>query len=199
MAPLPSWTEQEDKVLRAMADQGATSREIGAAMGKTRNAIIGRSHRLGIKLGLKRPPGPKPKPKQPRIRRPVPSKIIVAPAPKPVPASPAPAPDPVVVALPVFSPAPSRVTFMNRRPFQCAFMLGSGYKSPICAQPIAHEFTSYCAEHHALTHVPYQGKALKAVSDPAVIKKERKERAEPEVAELAFDEPAELESAIFFA
>lgn len=44
------WTEEQDSVLRTMAEAGRSAREIGAVLGKSRNAIVGRCHRAKIKL-----------------------------------------------------------------------------------------------------------------------------------------------------
>ena len=45
----PDWTAAEDTVLRIMWDAGTTASEISALiLGRTRNAIIGRAHRLNL-------------------------------------------------------------------------------------------------------------------------------------------------------
>lgn len=41
-----SWTEEQDKTLKRMWRAKYTSREIAAALGMTRNAVIGRANRL---------------------------------------------------------------------------------------------------------------------------------------------------------
>jgi GcrA cell cycle regulator len=45
-----SWNEEMDAILKRMAAEKATAAQIGEAVGKTRNAVIGRAHRKGVKL-----------------------------------------------------------------------------------------------------------------------------------------------------
>jgi hypothetical protein len=68
------WTQQDVIKARAMVAKGMTAREIGRALGRTRNSVIGWMHRQGIKTGVpkpqakpktaKVPPAPKPAPKK---------------------------------------------------------------------------------------------------------------------------------------
>lgn len=43
------WTDEKIALLRTMWDEGKTSREIAEEIGKSRNAVIGQVHRLGLK------------------------------------------------------------------------------------------------------------------------------------------------------
>jgi hypothetical protein len=43
-----SWTEKDDDTLSDLYAKGLTSSQIGARMGRSRNSIIGRVHRLGL-------------------------------------------------------------------------------------------------------------------------------------------------------
>jgi hypothetical protein len=57
------WTEARHEELVALARSGASASQIAEKIGGTRNSIIGRCHRAGIKLGVGRPaPEPKAKP-----------------------------------------------------------------------------------------------------------------------------------------
>ena len=47
-APPPEWTEDRMAILRALWQEGLTTREIGARMGITKNAVVGKVHRLGL-------------------------------------------------------------------------------------------------------------------------------------------------------
>ena len=42
------WTSEDDANLKKFAEAGYTSTQAGDAMGRTRNSILGRAHRLGI-------------------------------------------------------------------------------------------------------------------------------------------------------
>lgn len=44
------WQPHEDEKLRKFADEGLSAAQIGAELGKSRHAVIGRCHRLKIKL-----------------------------------------------------------------------------------------------------------------------------------------------------
>jgi GcrA cell cycle regulator len=47
-APPPEWTEDRMTILRSLWQEGLTTREIGARMGITKNAVVGKVHRLGL-------------------------------------------------------------------------------------------------------------------------------------------------------
>ncbi len=75
-------TDREDR-LRALVLDGLTATRIGAKIGVTRNAVIGKIDRLGLRLlgGLGRQPGPQ-KPRKSRARKPkVTTAVILAPPP----------------------------------------------------------------------------------------------------------------------
>ena len=75
-------TDREDR-LRALVLDGLTATRIGAEIGLSRNAVIGKIDRLGLRLlgGLGRQPGPQ-KPRKSRARKPkVTTAVILAPPP----------------------------------------------------------------------------------------------------------------------
>lgn len=47
---MTAWTEEEDRILADMAREGASGSEVGLRLGRSRNAIMGRAHRLGIRF-----------------------------------------------------------------------------------------------------------------------------------------------------
>lgn len=47
---MPAWHADEDESLRTLWDSGMTTVLIGQAMGISKNAVIGRAHRLGLSL-----------------------------------------------------------------------------------------------------------------------------------------------------
>ena len=49
------WTDDDDATLRGMIEQRLPASEIGRAMGRSRSAIIGRSHRIGIRPDSDKP------------------------------------------------------------------------------------------------------------------------------------------------
>jgi GcrA cell cycle regulator len=107
-----SWTDERIEKLTKMWEGGATASQIAEELGGvSRNAVIGKAHRLGLKA---RPSPVKPNDKseaapakapRPAAEPPAPAEPREA-APRPVPAPPAPpAPRAPVAAAPVASPA----------------------------------------------------------------------------------------------
>lgn len=103
MSDNTDWTEATIARLRALWDEGHSTAEIGRRMGVTKNAVIGKSHRLEL------PARPSPirrgavgrdpptTPRQPRPAHPVlavPRPVSDRPAAIPVPAQPPPTPPP---------------------------------------------------------------------------------------------------------
>jgi hypothetical protein len=49
--PKEYWTDKDDKILRSLAMKGDSAAVIGMVLKVTRNAVIGRAHRIGVSLG----------------------------------------------------------------------------------------------------------------------------------------------------
>lgn len=67
MSTVLFWTPDKEKILRKMWAGGSSAREIGTAVGTTRNAVLGKVHRLKLPTPktekTQHSPKPKPKPK----------------------------------------------------------------------------------------------------------------------------------------
>lgn len=107
-----SWTEERIAVLTKMWEGGATASQIADELGGvSRNAVIGKAHRLGLKA---RPspvkanePKPEAKPKPAEVRQPVPKAAApVRPSPKPAAPPPSP-PDPPAASATPSQPLPN--------------------------------------------------------------------------------------------
>ena len=87
-----SWTDERIETLRKMWDSGMTATQIAEELGGvSRNAVIGKAHRLGL---ASRPSPVKPNATEAKAAAPA---AEAAPAPRPAPAPkpvPAPAPEP---------------------------------------------------------------------------------------------------------
>src|SRR5215217_3205167 len=96
-----SWTEERIERLKAMWTEGATASQIADELGGvSRNAVIGKAHRLGLES---RPSPVKPGDEK---ERPAPSPAAAAPAARPAPAEhPAPKAAPAAAAE---HPAPAQ-------------------------------------------------------------------------------------------
>jgi GcrA cell cycle regulator len=93
-----SWTDERIETLRKMWDSGLTATQIAEELGGvSRNAVIGKAHRLGLASR------PSPVKANAAEAKPAPAPAPAAPpAPKPAPAAPAPR-----AAAPVAAPAPA--------------------------------------------------------------------------------------------
>ena len=88
-----SWTDERIETLKKMWDSGLTATQIAEELGGvSRNAVIGKAHRLGL-------------PARPSPVKPNEAKAAAA---KPQPAAPKPAPAPAAAAEPAPQPAPVR-------------------------------------------------------------------------------------------
>ncbi|MEH3158042.1 MAG: GcrA cell cycle regulator [Sphingomonas taxi] len=93
-----SWTDERIDTLKTMWEAGQTASQIAEALGGvSRNAVIGKAHRLGLQSR----PSPV-KPNEPAAApapveaAPEPTPVVAAPPPPPPPAPPRPAPEPVI-------------------------------------------------------------------------------------------------------
>jgi GcrA cell cycle regulator len=171
---LMSWTDERVELLRKLWLDGLSASQIAAelANGITRNAVIGKVHRLGLSGRVKAPnaepsaaPRPKPsvqtKPAAPRPIAPIvmgSSALAIKPRPTPAPA-PAPAPrDNVVI------PLSERVTIMELRESMCRWPLGDPTNAEFrfCGSRTAEAGAPYCATHAQLAYQPVQDRRRRA-------------------------------------
>jgi GcrA cell cycle regulator len=147
------WTAEAIERLKALWAEGHSTAEIGRRMGISKNAVVGKAHRLNLPARpspIRRDAAPRPAP-VPRAPRPVPAARMAPPmmravaAPPPVAVAAAP-PAPVVRAFPA-----ARPRFGSR---SCCWPIGepgtSGFR--FCgAEPMSGK--PYCTEHAALAYV----------------------------------------------
>lgn len=50
MARLPTWSKEDFDTLKRLAADGCSGSEIASVLGRSRNSVLGRAHRNGIKL-----------------------------------------------------------------------------------------------------------------------------------------------------
>lgn len=89
------WTEETIARLRELWQQGLSTAEIGRQLSVTKNAVVGKAHRLGLQAR------PSPIRRPPASASAVESAGAVAPTPEPVAVAPAPVASPVLPAAPV--------------------------------------------------------------------------------------------------
>lgn len=149
------WTAEAIERLKALWAEGHSTAEIGRRMGISKNAVVGKAHRLNLPARpspIRRDAEPRPAP-APRAPRPIPAARVAPPPmlrPQPVVTQAAPvmaaAPPPVVRPFPVARPR------LGAR--SCCWPIGepgtSGFR--FCgAEPMAGK--PYCTEHAALAYV----------------------------------------------
>jgi len=152
------WAEETIARLRAYWDEGLSTAEIGRRMNLSKNAIVGKAHRLQLppRPSPIRPEGSGRRPsKHRRIRKDGPSlpplrSVVDATAPPRPPATAPPrppAPAPAVLAAPVF------VRRVSRDP--CCWPIGEpGTRSFRYCEAPAKPGKPYCAEHAEAAYVP---------------------------------------------
>ncbi len=179
-----AWTEQLTERLRSLIIDGLSATQIANELSTdeakiSRNAVIGRAHRIGLKVGssdkvgnrvrhvYKAPSGAEWRRKNaPKKETLVPKVVRLAPKREPV----ANAERGMsyeekltyrqrerarvleFIERNEAATAAKGTPFMKRRADQCAYLLGSGFKALVCGQPV--ERKSYCATHAALCYTP---------------------------------------------
>jgi GcrA cell cycle regulator len=161
------WTEETIARLRALWAEGHSTAEIGRRLGVSKNAIVGKAHRLDLPARpspIRRDPNAGETPRQPPTRRiegptlpplastdaPMPVVATEPLPPQPVAPQAAPAPRPVVPA-PRLQPAPMRP---YARVITCCWPIGEpGTRDfRFCDAP-SEPGKPYCAEHAKLAYV----------------------------------------------
>jgi GcrA cell cycle regulator len=132
-----SWNEEMDNILRRMASEKATAAQIGEAVGKTRNAVIGRAHRTGVKLL-----SPKLNQSQ-RVRIVTPARVVFVAKKKPW--------APPVVA----EKTKAQVITLAFRSAKCKWPIGHPGEADFrfCEEPSV-PGCPYCAEHRLIAYQP---------------------------------------------
>lgn len=164
MSNFPAWTDERTAILTRMWLEGASGGKIAAALGEgvTRNAVIGKVHRLGLsgRTNINQPPKAV-KPPRKRVRKPDTAFRWGSPAsfkstpPKPV--------EPEVFAMPDDS---FRVHLLELPNDACHFPLDERDdegRTFYCAAPgIVSPSRPYCRFHFARMYRPAQAPARKA-------------------------------------
>lgn len=149
-----AWTEDRIATLKAGWEGGMTASQIAEQLGEgvTRNAVIGKAHRLGLESR------PSPVKGGDEAATPV-TASPPAPAPAPAQAKAAPPPEPVApppaIAKPIAKPArrtgkATRVTLLDLNEKICKWPIGHPGEPDFhfCGKPVQASFP-YCSEHCA--------------------------------------------------
>ncbi len=161
-----SWTDERIEILRNLWDRGMSASQISEQLGGniTRNAVIGKAHRLGLKS---RPSPVKAEssrkaPPQAAVPKVVAPPVAAVPAPPPQ-AIPAPSFErlPMVPPMPSPAPVPRRprvegekvITLLDLSDKICKWPIGHPDEEDFhfCGSPV-NPGTPYCAEHCAVAY-----------------------------------------------
>ena len=154
------WTDAAIVRLKALWAEGHSTAEIGRRMGISKNAVIGKSHRLNL-TARPSPIRPARQVKDCRPRRiSCPSLAELQgkppatpkPAAPPVPAAPARLAAPTLVLAPTSEPLPARVALLSKHP--CAWPIGEPGTTSFrfCAE-LAQTGKPYCLDHCTKAYV----------------------------------------------
>lgn len=139
------WTDERiDQLTKLWADHSAS--EIAAQLGVTRNAVVGKVHRLGLKM----PAGVRAVKKAARSRA------------KAVRNSPARSVDVVqlrraqlrTIAAPTASIECLNVAFADIRPHKCRWITNDDVRAPLYCGHDTVANTDWCATHYCIVYVP---------------------------------------------
>ncbi len=157
-----TWTDERLELLKKLWSEGWSASQIAAEIGggMTRNAVLGKSHRLGLvrntSTGISTP---RPRKESPAPGRPPTAEPPMRHGPKPVisTASQPPHEQPRVVSLPVEVAAPPRggLTIMELREGMCRWPLGDPTR-PEFRYCGAHAVAGlpYCSHHAQIAYIP---------------------------------------------
>ena len=170
-----AWTEDRVETLKKLWADGLSASQIAKQLGGvTRNAVIGKVHRLGLsgRATPSRPSRrPAPRPSQPRAPKPA-----VAKAPKPAasaaPAAPKPTPQPVVPAPQEAQKLPSGeyATVLTLRDGMCTWPIGDPASTEFrfCGRK-AEPGTAYCEAHAQVAYQPQARRRRKPADDARAV------------------------------
>lgn len=138
------WTDAQVTTLKELWGQAIVAREIGEALGVSRNAILGKVHRLELPQ-RKRTPAQHPKNRIPSKPRPRPSRAIVriAPPPKPLPPP------------PLEPPLSRNIRLVDLESNQCRFIAGEPRDATYCGHQ-TRGGSKWCAYHFGVVYQPPQ-------------------------------------------
>ncbi len=161
------WADETILRLRALWDEGHSTAEIGRRLGVSKNAVVGKAHRLDLPARpspIRRDGGGAPRPKRASVRRPP----VAGPTLPPLASTRAPAPAPAAALRPLAPPAPyvapaPRLQPVAPRPYgrviTCCWPIGEpGTSSFRFCDEASVPGKPYCEQHAELAYVRIRDK-----------------------------------------
>ena len=155
------WTDERVEILKKLWLDGLSASQIAKQLGGvTRNAVIGKVHRLGLS-GRAAPSHPS----RPTFKAPRPPRPIAMPAPRPRAMEPRAAQVPAVRAAP-FVELPGTATVLTLGAHMCKWPIGdpSSDNFTFCGRR-ADEEGPYCIDHARMAYAPPAGKKKSTVAE----------------------------------
>lgn len=128
-----NWTQKQDAILISLYGK-VSSHEVSEKIGRSRNAIIGRAQRLGLKFP-KKEPKPKPEPK-PRVKRIVKQKPVKK----------------RKVEVTMTEKPSMPIHLIDLKDNQCRQVIGDPKNGMFCGKVVKNG-SSYCNHHHNINHI----------------------------------------------
>jgi GcrA cell cycle regulator len=159
-----SWTDERVEQLKKMWLEGLSASQIASelANGITRNAVIGKVHRLGLSGRVKSPvpaqARPRPKTRSEDEERSPSIPVTHGNLALAIEARPAPAPAPRAAGVDVVVPICERVSIMDLRESMCRWPLGDPTNADFryCGAKNHTGLGPYCAHHARIAYQPAQ-------------------------------------------
>lgn len=170
-----TWTDERIDQLKTLWTHGLSATQIAARLGGvTRNAVIGKIHRLGL-AGRATPRVSRPRPRPRRVRN---AAVTVAVTQV---AAPAPAPEPEPIRE-VELPPGERHTILTLTERTCKWPIGDPAAEDFhfCGRAKRPDDGPYCRQHARIAYVPIQRRTGKPFIAEPRGKKTFKERGAPE-------------------
>lgn len=149
-----TWTAEIDAVVAKLASEGQSARQIAEAIGTTRNAVFGRSHRKGIQLDKTKSVKLRSEAKKAEAAK-KPARITTITLPK---VAKLPVFKTVVIETPpkVFEPTTFGVSFADLGPRSCRFALGKMKDRPdlFCGHETSMPGSAWCEWHRSVVYRP---------------------------------------------
>lgn len=150
-----TWTDQDVAMLQRLWKEGHSATEIGERLGVSRNAVLGKLHRLSFqdspdgkpvkpaRANLQRPPAP---PRKPKVK-------LVPPAPKPV------LPSVQLVDDSIVKPRPLLMKLFDLDNNDCRWPVEGEKANTLFCGHNTHEGKVYCAYHCRMAYAPREVKS----------------------------------------
>ena len=126
------WTPELDNIIKESIVAGYTAREIGIKIGATKNAVLGRANRMGLRSG---------RTEKNNVVRFTPRFRILKPTPPPEPEK-----------------AASPVTMFNLTPQSCRYPVSGAGLSTLFCNENRMKGHSYCQKHYRVAYRPREAR-----------------------------------------